>query len=257
MQPVWHTPVGAEILHRCQSHALGFPSPPSSRPQKFTRPNNAAQGERIPMKIQAILIALVSLASTVCARAYVAPVPAVVIVASPDGYALLRIDPGIGAPGTWHSQPGVSPRPAQATVFRFDPASKTYRTMTTFTLRNPVAPKTAVISDGAEFIVTCDDWDPEIGCTSNVVVVYRGSGELVKAWALDDIYSPAEIKRFGHVPSNVPLRRWRGERVSFITDSKGPSVWIQNGRDLPWHVDLRLDLTSLTFEKYPEREMDR
>lgn len=85
----------------------------------------------------------------------------------------------------------------------------------------------------------------------------RGFGEVVKAWALEDIFSPAEIKRFGPFAMNVPLRRWSGDNVQFITDGKGKAVWIPSGRDLPWHVGLRLDLRTLTFDKIPERSSDR
>ena len=186
------------------------------------------------------------------ALAYVTMPARLMIVGSSDGSALLRIDHGVQSPNS-----GAPPQPAHATVFRFDPASKVYRTTGTFALRNPIAPMTAMISDGAEFIVTCDDYKPMIGCTPNVVVVYRGSGEIVKAWSLEDIFSPAEIMRFGPFAMNVPLRPWRGDDVRFVTDSKGPAVWIPNGRTLPWLVDLRLDLISLTFEKYPVREMDK
>lgn len=184
--------------------------------------------------------------------AYIAMLPKLTFVASPDGSALLRIEPG-----TWLPENGIPVRPAQATIFLYNATTKTYHATKTFPLRNPVAPMAALISDGAEFIVTCDDWDPEIGCTPNVVVVYRGSGELVKAWALEDIFSSAEIKRFGPFPDNVSLRHWRGEKISISTNIKGVQVWIPPGRDLPWHIALHLDLATLSFRKYPERTSDK
>ena len=198
------------------------------------------------------LISILSVTGSNVASAYLVLGPKLTIVVSPDGSALLRIDPGTSGP-----KPGEAGQPAQATVFRYDPAAKIYRVTTTFALRNPLAPMTAIISDRAEFIVTCDDWDPDIGCTSNVVVVYRGSGEMVKAWSLEDIFSPAEIKRFGPFASNVPLRRWRGEKIAFAPLPEGPSVWISAGKNLPWHVDLRLRLHSLTFEKHPVSQSDK
>jgi hypothetical protein len=195
-----------------------------------------------------IPVAILSCVAASVAAAYAVGAPRLMIAASPDGSALLRIDPG-----AWGREEMA--RPAQATVYRYDTGSKGYRVTGSFALRNPVAPMTAVISNGAAFVVTCDDYDPAIGSTPNVVVVYRGSGELVKAWALEDIFSSAEIERFGPFPDNVPVWRWRGEKVSFMGDSK--SVWIPAGRDLPWHVSLRLDLVSLTFQKYPERDSDK
>ena len=202
------------------------------------------------------LLVILGLSAPRIASAYLLTPPRLTIVASPDGSALLRIDPG-----AWPHAGGEAARSgkatATATVFLYDAASQSYHVAKTFALRNPIAPTTAIISDGARFIVTCDDWDPEIGCTPNVVAIYRGSGELVKAWALEDIFSPAEIKRFGPFPINVPARRWRGEKVTFVTDSKGPAVWIPWANDLPWHVGLRLDLKSLTFEKHPVFDSDK
>lgn len=199
-----------------------------------------------------LLGVVLSVAVPNIASAYIVIPPRLTIVASPDGSALLRIDPG-----SRHSKPGEPIQPAQATVFRYDTPSRTYHFAGTFALRNPLAPMTAIISDRAEYIVTCDDWDPAIGCTPNVLVVYRGSGEVVKAWSLEDIFSPAEIARFGPFASNVPIRRWRGEKLQFIDSPKGLSVGIPWARELPWQVSLRLDLTSLTIQKYYARESDK
>ena len=174
--------------------------------------------------------------------------PGIIIVASPDGGALLRIDPG-----PWMaSEPA---RPAMASVFRYDPQSKSYRLSTTFTLRNRVAPDVAIISNDATYIATCDDWD-QIGCTPNAVVLYRGSGECLKAWSIEDLFSPGEIRRFGPFAMNAPSRYWRGSFIQFITDSKGPALSIPWRMDAPWHVALRLDLNSLTFTRNGEHWID-
>lgn len=203
-------------------------------------------------KLWCLLGVVLSVTLPDIASAYVVFPPSLTIVASPDGSALLRIDPGVERP-----KPGETARPAQATVFRYNAQAKTYHVTGTFALRNPLAPATAAISNGAEFIITCDDWPPLVGCTPNVLVVYFGSGEFVKAWSLEDIFSPAEIKRFGPFASNIPLRRWRGEKLQFIDSPKGLSVGIPWARELPWQVSLRLDLTSLTIQKYYARESDK
>jgi hypothetical protein len=177
----------------------------------------------------------------------VAP-PKIVVVASPDGGSLLRIDPG-----PWHSTDPA--QHATASVFRYDPISKSYRLSTTFALRNRVAPDLAIIANDATYIATCDDWN-EIGCTPNAVVVYRGSGEFLKAWSLEDIFSPAEIRRFGPFAINDSSRLWRGNFITFVTDGKGPMLSIPWRMDSPWQVLLRLDLNSLTITRSLEQWVD-
>jgi hypothetical protein len=198
--------------------------------------------------IAAAVLAFVEPQATFAFR-FLPPEPS--IVASPDGSALLRIDPG-----DWPAKQGSTTRAARATVFLYDAPSRSYRVAKSFTLRNPVAPSKAIISDGGGYIVTFDDWE-QMGCTANVVVIYRGSGELVKAWALEDIFSPSEIKRFGPSSINASIRGWRGDSVAFIRDEKAREVWIPYDQDLPWRVNLRLDLWLLKFEKYPVYSSDR
>lgn len=172
------------------------------------------------------------------AHGYPLKPPEVRLVASPNGNALLRIDPGFAGP-------------ARATIFTFDPNQKTYRFSSTFDLRNRVEPDKALITDKGDLVVTFDDWDVEIGCTPNVVVIYRASGEVLKSWSLEDIFTQKEIDRFGPFASNVPTRRWRGENPELAVDSTGPFVNIPWRMDGSWRVGLRLDLLSLTFEKLP------
>jgi hypothetical protein len=149
--------------------------------------------------------------------------PTVQIVASPDGHTLLRIDPNPEWPAANKGSP------AQATVFKYDEKTGGYSLATKFALRNLIMPSKALISNGAEFIVTLDDWDPDIGCTANVVVVYRGNGEAVKSWALEDIFTPKEIERLSPQFANVPKRVWRGENIQLVNYS-GVSRCISPGR---------------------------
>ena len=172
-------------------------------------------------------------------------------VGSPDGLALLRIDPGDTGDSNRH--------PAHASVYKVDAKTGSYQLFSRFYLRNPSAPKNAVISNDARFIVTVDDWEPYRGATQNSVVVYRGTGEILKWWSLEDIFSNEELRRFKFVPSDVPDRIWHGEAVSVsMDDAIHPVfVWIPWSRDLPWHVGLSLNLSAMTFYKQPERDSDR
>jgi hypothetical protein len=137
--------------------------------------------------------------------------PELTIVTSPDGGALLRITPG-----------GPS---ATAIVMRFDDATRDYRKVAEFSLRNPQAPHQAVITNGGRFVVTFDDWG-EIGRTENVVVVYRGNGQIVKAWSLSDIFSKEELKAFR---SSVSSTWWRSEIELQERDGLSPMIAIKPG----------------------------
>jgi len=125
-------------------------------------------------------------------------------------------------------------------------------------------PSKAFISNGAQFIVTLDDWEPEEGSTPNAVVVYLETGELVKSWSLEDIFSKKEIGRFGFVASDVPARRWRGDPAG-IANAYGPNgedmLRIPSARELKWQVTLTMylstDASKMVFEKHPERDIDR
>ena len=147
------------------------------------------------------------------ARADTPSPPQLRVVASPDGSALVRI-----TPGRWGD---ANPLPASATVLSFDHATGDYRKVATFALRNPVAPHTAVITNQGRFIVTFDDW-AGVGRTPNVVVVYRGTGEVVRAWSLADILSEAERKR---LISSTSSTWWRGE-VSLLESRAQPATVI-------------------------------
>ena len=110
-------------------------------------------------------------------------------VASADGSVLLRIEPD----NRWLTQPNTQRLPPTATVFRFDAKTESFQMVSKFVLRNHLMPSKAFISNGAQFIVTLDDWEPEEGSTPNAVVVYLETGELVKSWSLEDIFSKKEI----------------------------------------------------------------
>jgi len=160
------------------------------------------------------------------------------VIASPDGSALLRITPG---------RSGEKESHATAVVLKYDAASGGYQKVTEFPLRNPVAPHEAVITNGAQFIVTFDDW-AEVGRTENVVVVYRGTGEVVKSWGLADIFSPEERKKF---TSSVSSTWWRGNVELLENRTQSPVVIIRpEARMMPQNgPPVLFDIAKLTFEK--------
>jgi len=151
----------------------------------------------------AVLFAL-----TACGRADTPAPPHIEVVASPDGGDLVRIVPS--------RQDGDM---AKAEVMRFDGVTGSYTKTAAFALRNPIEPARTVITNGGGFIVTFDDWG-QIGRTRNVVVVYRGDGQFVRAWSLHDIFPAEEIEEFVR---SVSSTWWRGE-VTLMSDLSGSPV---------------------------------
>ena len=171
--------------------------------------------------------------------AYVIPAATVQVVASADGDALLRIEPG---------EPREKNHPAQAIIYLLNPKTGAYEFLRKFALKNSWAPAKALIADKALYVVTFDDW-PEMGHWPNTIVVYRGSGDFLKAWALEDIFTNAEIEAFGPFPVNSPKRVWRGQEVSLSGNSRlGPVVLISPVRPNSGE-GLRLNLKDMAFNK--------
>jgi hypothetical protein len=165
------------------------------------------------------------------------------VVASPDGTALLRIMPG---------RQGEDGRSAIATVLKYDATSGGYQKAAEFPLRNPWSPHTAAITSEARFIVTFDDW-AAIGRTENVVVIYRGTGEFVRAWSLADIFTEDERKKFA---SSVSSTWWRGDVELLENRVQSPVVFIRPEtrmalleKDRKIGPTVLFDVVKMTFEK--------
>lgn len=163
----------------------------------------------------------------------------ILVVASQDGTALLRIEPGNDS---YQQKPGNGS--AHAFVYKRNDQTGGYDVVSSFALRNPIAPAIALISNGGRFVVTFDDWNDGVGCTPNVAVVYRGSGEVIKAWALEDIFTAKQIERFPKY-INSTNRPWRGPGASFIElEKRDPVVFVRQNE---WHDGLQLDLGQMKF----------
>lgn len=71
-------------------------------------------------------------------------------------------------------------------------------------LVNPVLPVDALIADDGSFFVTFDDYG-SIGTSDNTVVIYYGTGKLIKKYALTELLSEAE---YAEVPRTVSSLMW-------------------------------------------------
>lgn len=192
-----------------------------------------------------ILLALsfCTLLLTSCGRADTWTAATLKVVASPDGSALLRIAPGRS------DEEGIH---ATATVLKYDAAAGCYQKVAEFPLRNSAAPHAAIITNGAQFIVTFDDW-AAIGRTENVVVVYRGTGVFVRSWSLADIFSEEERKKF---TSSVSSTWWRGDVELLENRVQSPVVIIRPemrmallDKDRKMESTVLFDIVKMTFEK--------
>ena len=162
--------------------------------------------------------------------------PSVQIISSPDGNALLRITPG--------NQDSSESR-STATIFLHDAGSASYRKITEFSLRNPLAPIDAEITNDAQYVVTFDDWG-RYGQTENTMVIYRGNGEFLKSWRLEDIYSREEARNF---PVSASSTLWRGRIDLFERSQSAPEIIIHPHRSSDKR--LRFRVREMMFERIP------
>ena len=140
------------------------------------------------------------------------------IYVSPDQTYRVRIDPRpITSPLAYFSdkvkgrEPAGAPKghkdsKATATIEHLENAGQWIR-IWSGNLSNQVAPVDALIADGGKYLVTFDNWH-SMGYGQNVVAIYDGHGQLIRALALSDIVSADHIAALQHSVSSI---QWRGE----------------------------------------------
>jgi hypothetical protein len=121
-------------------------------------------------------------------------------IVSLNGNIAVRIDPG--SP----EESGKTRIECVATLMKWDREQKSYRFFRRVTLRNPIRPSTAVITNDARFLVTFDDYC-ERGKTSNAVVIYDLQQGTSHAYALKD-FLPASYRET--LQESVSSIYWRG-----------------------------------------------
>jgi hypothetical protein len=72
-------------------------------------------------------------------------------------------------------------------------------------LSNDVAPVSALVSDGGEYVATFDNWR-FVGYGDDVVVIYGPGGNLVRKLALSDI-----VHKTSHLPRSATSVYWGGK----------------------------------------------
>jgi YD repeat-containing protein len=92
-------------------------------------------------------------------------------------------------------------------------------------LSNDVAPVSALVSDGGQYVVTFDNWHA-VGYGDNVVVIYGSDGKIIRKLALTDIV-PAES--LSTLPRSVSSIWWGGHH--YLDEARGLLVLqvVKNG----------------------------
>jgi hypothetical protein len=122
-------------------------------------------------------------------------------ITSQDGDYAVRIDSG--SP----EESGKKRSDCVATLTKWDSKEQSFKFFRRLTLRNPIRPRTAVITYDAQFLVTFDDYC-ESGRTPNAIVIYDLERGTSHAHALEDFLPPAYRKTLEDSISNT---LWRGE----------------------------------------------
>lgn len=105
-------------------------------------------------------------------------------------------------------------------------ADRSYKLTATATLLNPVAPVDFFVSNEGR-LATVDNWHNR--GYGSVVALYDGQGKLVKAYALADLFSKAEMDAFPHSVSSI---HWHDRPTYINPDQRTLYLMIAPGRDL-------------------------
>jgi hypothetical protein len=102
------------------------------------------------------------------------------------------------------SRPGVANNYCRGVFYR-QKEDGTYEKVWESRLSNDVAPVSALVSDGGEYVATFDNWH-SVGFGDDVVVIYGPGGKLVKKLALTDL-----VKTTSNLPRSVSSIYWGGK----------------------------------------------
>ncbi|WP_310468368.1 hypothetical protein [Sphingomonas sp.] len=142
----------------------------------------------------------------------------------------VRVTPGTSFGDTFGFAGSPKGAPATAEFYRRH-ADRSYRLTATAALLNPVAPVDFFVSDAGQ-LATIDNWH-NVGY-GRVVALYDAHGKPVKSYALEDLFTAAEIAAFGH---SVSSRAWHQGTVYINRDQRTLYLMVASGRDLILGLD--------------------
>ena len=162
------------------------------------------------VRIGALLFVACALTTPARADDWAGPVVSEVFSASRDHF--VRITPGTSL-GDTIGFGGSAKGPYAAAEYYARQPDGGYRLMHKATLLNPVAPVRYFVSNDGR-LATLDNWH-NLGF-GKVVAIYDSAGQLVKAYALADLFTPAVVNAMPHSVSSI---HWRGE-AAYIRDDQ-------------------------------------
>ena len=166
---------------------------------------------------------LCAFAAPALADSWAAPQVREVFSASRDHF--VRVVPGKSVGDTIGFGGSAKGPYAAAEFYRRQP-DRSYKLTATATLLNPVAPVEFFVSNEGR-LATVDNWHNR--GYGKVLALYDAQGRLVKAYALADLFSKAEVDAFSHSVSSIA---WHEGPAYINQDQRTLYLMITSGRDL-------------------------
>lgn len=154
------------------------------------------------MRIRGLVVAALVLTWVMCVRADEWLAPRVQNVFSSNGQYFVRIVPGTAVNLATGSVVASKQGKSHGEFYGRQP-DRSYRLVADVELRNRVSPTYAIVTDDG-YLVTFDDWY-QMGI-GDVLAFYRPTGALIRAVAIQDLYTPAKLIQ---IPRSVSSRQWR------------------------------------------------
>jgi hypothetical protein len=180
-----------------------------------------------------VAIALIPLAPVgpTRARADEWPAPQTREVWSRSRDYFVRVVPGRGIGETVGFRGAPTGPPATAELYRRE-RDRSYRPAWTVSLVNPVAPIDLFLTDRG-YLATLDNWH-NMGY-GKVVAFYSPTGRLIRAYALEELFSAAEIEKLRHSVSAI---WWRKPTAYVRPDQQTLYVMVDDaGRELVFETE--------------------
>jgi hypothetical protein len=170
-----------------------------------------------------ILALLCAFPGSASADSWAAPQVKEVFSASRDHF--VRVIPGNSLGETFGFAGAAKGAHAKAEFYRRQ-GDRSYRLMQSVELLNPIAPAEFLVSNDGR-LATIDNWHNR--GYGSVIAIYSPQGDVVKAYALADLFSPAEIGAFPH---SISSAHWHRVPVYINQDQRTLYMMIESGRDL-------------------------
>lgn len=143
----------------------------------------------------------------------------------------VRVVPGKGVGDTVGFRGAPTGPPATAELYRRE-RDRSYRPVWTISLVNPVAPVDLFLTDRG-YVATLDNWH-NMG-HGKIVAFYSPAGKLIRAYALEDLFSAAEIEELRRSVSSI---WWRKPAAYVREDQQTLYVMVDDaGRELVFETE--------------------